>query len=406
MENNEDCHPSISLQLTENLQPNLEENSQPNLEENLNSNLNENINSNLNNNIELIIPKLVFIVPYRDRIEHKNFFQVYSKYILEDIPKENYEIYFVEQKDNRPFNRGAMKNIGFLAMKYKYPNDYKDITFVFNDVDTLPYKKNLLNYETNYGVVKHFYGFYFALGGIFSIKGGDFEKTNGFPNFWAWGGEDNYMQSRVLESGLKIDRSNFYKIASREILQMVDGFKRIICRKEAETVAMKSTNDGISTIRNLNFDFKDEYINVNFFQSLKEHYVNKFEEQDILHESKIHFKPEPKVQMGGLGTQPMISRNNSSQMHNPYQRAIPNNHQYYANMAQHHQQQQRQQQQQQQHPHPGYNSMHQLGNIPNPVFNSTMTQPKRPQTSVPVPNMRMMNGIPYVNGYRRVGGMR
>lgn len=234
-----------------------------------------------------IVPKMIFIVPYRDRKEHKTFFTIYMKHIMEDIPKTDYEIYFVEQKDTRPFNRGGMKNIGFIAMKYKYPNDYKNITFVFNDVDTLPYTKNLLNYETTPGVVKHFYGFKFTLGGIFSIRGADFEKINGFPNFWSWGGEDNYMLKRVELAGLYLDRSNFFNILDRNILQMCDGVKKIICRKEAAYVVNLNCNDGLITIRNLNFEVKDEYVNVYFFQTNNDPSRLRFEEQDIVNETRI-----------------------------------------------------------------------------------------------------------------------
>ena len=235
----------------------------------------------------IIIPKMIFIVPYRDRKEHKNFFTIYMKHIMEDIPKTDYEIYFAEQKDTRPFNRGGMKNIGFIAMKYKYPNDYKNITFVFNDVDTLPYTKNLLSYETIPGVVKHFYGFKFTLGGIFSIRGEDFEKINGFPNFWSWGGEDNYMLKRVELACLHVDRSNFFNILDRNILQMCDGVKKIICRKEAAYVVNLNCNDGLITIRNLNFDVKDDYVNVYFFQTNNDPTKLRFEEQDIVNETRI-----------------------------------------------------------------------------------------------------------------------
>jgi hypothetical protein len=234
-----------------------------------------------------VVPKIIFIVPYRDRKEHKTFFTIYMKHIMEDIPKTDYEIYFAEQKDTRPFNRGGMKNIGFLAMKYKYPNDYKNITFVFNDVDTLPYTKNLLHYETMPGVVKHFYGFKFTLGGIFSIRGADFEKINGFPNFWSWGGEDNYMLKRVEMAGLYLDRSNFFNILDRNILQMCDGVKKIICRKEAAYVVNLNCNDGLITIRNLNYEIKDEYVNVYFFQTNNDPSRLRFEEQDIVNETRI-----------------------------------------------------------------------------------------------------------------------
>jgi len=187
------------------------------------------------------------------------------KHILEDYNSNDYEIYFSHQCDTRPFNRGAMKNIGFLVMKNKYPNDYKNITFVFHDVDTLPYKKNLLPYKTIPGVIKHFYGFKFALGGIFSIRGGDFESINGFPNLWGWSQEDNLIQDRALSNGLKIDRSVFFPIQSSSILQLVDGFMRKINRSELKEAVNKNYPYGLNTITNLDTTVENEYINVSKF---------------------------------------------------------------------------------------------------------------------------------------------
>ncbi len=127
----------------------------------------------------LAIPEMVFIVPYRNRRQQRDFFVSQMKFVLEDVSSDKYEIFYIHQTDNRGFNRGAMKNIGYLMLKDRYPDNYKDICIIFNDVDTMPYKKNFLNYKTHHGIVKHFYGFKYALGGIVSITGGDFEKTKG-----------------------------------------------------------------------------------------------------------------------------------------------------------------------------------------------------------------------------------
>lgn len=157
-----------------------------------------------------MVPSAVFIIPYRNREEQRKIFEKEMKDYLDYIELDNYEFYFICQKDERCFNRGAMKNLGFLYIKYKYPDDYKNITLVFNDVDTLPTKESNIKFKINQGTVAHYYGFAFALGGIVAIKGCDFEKTTGFPNYWHWGLEDNVLYKRVNAVGLKIDRTIFF----------------------------------------------------------------------------------------------------------------------------------------------------------------------------------------------------
>ena len=220
-------------------------------------------NSEIKNEVKTI-PKRVFIVPYRNRVQHKFFFSKYMSFILEDC--DDYEIYFSHQCDARTFNRGATKNIGFLAIKDKYPNDYNDITFIFNDVDTIPFNK-IFDYQTTHGVVKHYYGFKYALGGVVVMKGADFERINGFPCFWGWGMEDNALQKRCDGYGLKVDRSVFYEIGSPEILQLFDGISRIISKKDPWRGENDDGVDGLRTIHQLKFaiDEKSENPNDNIF---------------------------------------------------------------------------------------------------------------------------------------------
>jgi hypothetical protein len=211
-----------------------------------------------------IVPKRVFIVPYRNRIQHKFFFSKYMSFILED--EDDYEIYFSHQCDPRTFNRGATRNIGFLAVKEKYPNDYKNITFIFNDIDTIPFTK-IFEYETNHGTVKHYYGYKHALGGIVVIKGNDFERINGYPCYWGWGMEDNALQKRCEWAKITIDRSQFYEIGNPQILQLFDGITRIINKKDPLRMSQDNGVDGIKTISQLQYklDYKSDNSNDNIF---------------------------------------------------------------------------------------------------------------------------------------------
>ena len=210
--------------------------------------------------IEKTFPKRVFIVPYRNRVQHKFFFSKYMSFILEDC--DDYEIYFSHQCDARTFNRGAAKNIGFLAIKEKYPENYKDITFIFNDVDTIPFNK-IFDYQTTDGVVKHYYGYKYALGGIVVMKGHDFERINGFPCYWGWGMEDNVLQKRCSKAGLKIDRNVFYNIGSPEILQLFDGISRIISKKDPWRMDTDNGVDGVRTIHKLEYTIDTSSANPN-----------------------------------------------------------------------------------------------------------------------------------------------
>jgi hypothetical protein len=207
-----------------------------------------------------MVPSLIFIVPYRDREQQQIFFAKQMATVLADREPDTYKILYIHQTDMRKFNRGAMKNIGFLVVKSMYPDNYKDITLVFNDVDTMPYSTGFLKYDTMRGTVKHFYGFRFTLGGIVSITGYDFERTNGFPNLWGWGYEDNALNDRVLKHNLIIDRNQFYPILDKNILHLMDGFERIVNRVNSKT----NTEEGFDRITGLEYNVDDSsgFINV------------------------------------------------------------------------------------------------------------------------------------------------
>ncbi len=217
------------------------------------------------------IPKKIFIIPYRDREQHKIVFVNQYKHILK---KHSYEMFFVHQTDDRPFNRGATKNIGFLHAKEKYPDDYKKITFIFNDIDTLPYDETTCDFNTTFGKVKHFFGFKQTLGGIIAIKGNDFEKINGFPNIWGWGYEDNALKQRWVKTKGTIDYSQFYPYKDRSIVLLYHGEKKLYAQKETWNAFWNDTGlDGLKTLSRIKYDVKDEkenvfMINVSTFESM------------------------------------------------------------------------------------------------------------------------------------------
>lgn len=211
---------------------------------------------------------IVFIVPYRDREQQKKFFDKHmTKDIMEDKEdNKDYIILYIHQKDERPFNRGAMKNIGLKVIKDKYPNTYKTMTLVFNDIDVMPYTKDFINYETKKGVVKHYYGYRHTLGGIVSINAEDFENIDGFPNFWTWGFEDLILQGRVQKENIVINREEFYNMFDKNMMMLVHSFEDIISDTEMNKIK-EDTVDGYSDIKNLKYECDGRMVNVTNFNT-------------------------------------------------------------------------------------------------------------------------------------------
>lgn len=213
------------------------------------------------------IPKIVFIVPYRDRIKQRDFYSSQMLKILEDLPHAYYKIYYIQQNDNREFNRGAMKNIGFLMIKNQYPTYYKNMTLVFNDIDVMPYTKDSINYDTTEGVINHFYGVKYALGGIFSIKAIDFEKTNGFPNAWEWGYDDVIFKSRAEKEKMHINYSNFSGLNDGSMITLKDDSTKLRIEQRPPNKYNILRPDGLNSINELNYivNMEDNTVSVNKF---------------------------------------------------------------------------------------------------------------------------------------------
>ena len=105
-----------------------------------------------------------------------------------------------------PFNRGLVKNVGFL-MARPAPAD----VVVFHDADLLPGPAFPATYPALcQGSIAHLYGHRHCLGGIVATHPDTFLSLNGFCNSqWAWGGEDRWLQRSAEAVGVRIDRSTF-----------------------------------------------------------------------------------------------------------------------------------------------------------------------------------------------------
>jgi len=149
--------------------------------------------------------KLGIVVPYRDREQQLKRFLSHMKDYIKDI---DYEIFIIEQADNKPFNRGKLLNAG-----YKYALDKGCDYFVFHDVDMLPedvdysYSDKPLHLATHLQEHDYETTFFDYFGGVTMFTKEDFKTINGFSNeYWGWGFEDDDLLVRCIESGVSVDK--------------------------------------------------------------------------------------------------------------------------------------------------------------------------------------------------------
>jgi hypothetical protein len=112
------------------------------------------------------------------------------------------QFYIIHQINSNEFNRGAMRNIGFLEVSKTRP----DGLFIFNDIDTYPTYWGSIIYDTKPGQIRHAFGTKNEnIGGVCCFWKNEFEKINGFPNYWGWGIEDVTIMYRAKKYNIYIE---------------------------------------------------------------------------------------------------------------------------------------------------------------------------------------------------------
>lgn len=237
-------------------------------------------------------PSHIFLIPFRDReTELGIWYNNMKSYLDIQIGSDNYEVLVIHQCDNRMFNKGAMCNTGFLYSKQLYPDTYKSIKFIIHDVDIYPVKvegkKDIIKYETAIGEVNHPYGVLRShlggvLGGIVIILGEDYERVNGMPNYFGWGGEDVALSRRCRAHKLYINEDNFIDRRTNCLIvdaesHVTDAKKKVIAATDKLNLRKALRENSFNTnngLNNLQFSIEEKnkinntqnwiMINVNF----------------------------------------------------------------------------------------------------------------------------------------------
>ena len=167
-----------------------------------------------------------FVVPYRDRAAHLELFMPHMLAYFQQ-PLNNWAdrvvLKIIEQEPGLEFNRGALKNIGFVLSRQATS------ATCFHDVDFLPIRVNYRppagwaplvqgGFEQVYAgglIVPHAKDFF---GGAVIFQNSCFEDVNGYSNtYWGYGFEDADLALRTSIGDVPYEhRSGDFKLLLHE----------------------------------------------------------------------------------------------------------------------------------------------------------------------------------------------
>uniref|UniRef100_A0A1I8AB40 Beta-1,4-N-acetylgalactosaminyltransferase n=1 Tax=Steinernema glaseri TaxID=37863 RepID=A0A1I8AB40_9BILA len=155
--------------------------------------------------------KVAIIIPYRDRHSHLTRLLNFLYPILRQ-QRIDFRFIVTEQYGDDLFNKGRIMNAAF-----RLAENLNVDCVIFHDVDMFPQDdrnpygcpttpRHLGAFVSNLG-----YQLWYKeiVGGALAINMGDYRSVNGYSNmYWAWGGEDDDMGTRILSQNYTIERPN------------------------------------------------------------------------------------------------------------------------------------------------------------------------------------------------------
>ncbi|VDN55531.1 unnamed protein product [Dracunculus medinensis] len=194
--------------------------------------------------------KVALIIPFRDRQTHLTRL---IDYLIPILKRQLLDFRFIvtEQYGNGLFNKGRIMNAAF-----RFAETLGVDCVIFHDVDMFPQDD-----RNSYGCPispRHIGAFVSNLGyqlwykeivgGVLAISMDDYRAVNGYSNmYWAWGGEDDDMGTRILSQNLTIERPD-PKIGRFSMLKHVKRKRTApkLIYKLLDSAATRWTVDGLN----------------------------------------------------------------------------------------------------------------------------------------------------------------